>query len=100
MAYEIEVKFQVDSFAKIRRRLRNAHAKYLGSVMQTDSYFDTDERTLLSAKQGLRIREIHNVRSAGKKIDKRPLMTFKGPALRGKRAKGRRSHRCKKVAME
>jgi adenylate cyclase class 2 len=89
VSYEIEVKFKVDDFAPVRRALRRAGAKYIATVIQTDSYYDTADRMLLGRDCGLRIRLFRPVRSAAGGIDTRPLLTAKGPRS-GRAAKFRR----------
>jgi adenylate cyclase class 2 len=88
MPDEIEAKFKVDGFAAVRRALRNAGADYASTCLQTDSYYDTPGRRLLAQDCGVRIREVRVLRSAGGKVDARPLLTMKGPR-RGARAKVR-----------
>ena len=56
MAHEREIKFKVDDFGPIRRKLRACGAKYLGTAIQTDSFFDTAGRRLRQADQGFRVR--------------------------------------------
>ena len=90
MSQEIEVKFKVDDFSAVRRALRRAGARYAATVIQTDSYYDTPDRMLLSRDCGLRIRRVRCLRSAGGKLDTRPLLTAKGPARGGAKAKIRR----------
>ncbi len=79
MAHEREIKFKVDDFGPIRRKLRACGAKYIGTAIQTDSFFDTAGRRLRQADQGFRVRRIRILKSAGGKIDSRPLLTYKGP---------------------
>jgi len=93
MPHEIEAKFKVADFRSVRRRLRGAAAVYLGTVMQTDAYYDTPDRRLLGADIGVRIRRTRRLRSAAgthAKIDTRPLLTYKGPKGKHQRAKIRR----------
>lgn len=90
MACEIEMKFPVPGLAAVRRALRRAGAEYLGTVLHSDSYFDTPTRTLLNGDVGLRIRRERPLRSVGPRGDRRPLVTFKGPARSGTPAKVRR----------
>ncbi|MHC4983159.1 MAG: class IV adenylate cyclase [Planctomycetota bacterium] len=89
MSDEIEVKFKVDDFAAVRRALRREGAKYIATVLQLDSYYDTSDRMLLERDCGLRIRRVRCLRSSGAGIDPRPLLTAKGPR-RGAGAKIRR----------
>ena len=96
MPHEIEAKFKVTDFRAVRRRLRGLGAVYLGTDLQTDSYYDTPDRRLLGEDKGLRIRHTRRLRSpsaaGGKtpKVDIRPLLTYKGPADGHKQAKIRR----------
>ena len=90
MSCETEAKFKVADFAAIRRALRAAGAKFLGTVEQTDDYYDTPDKSLLANDCGLRIRSTRILRKGGSAIDTRPLLTYKGPAARGKRLKIRR----------
>ena len=90
MGDEIEIKFRATSLAAVRRALAAAGATYLATVAQTDSFFDTAERSLLAAGSGLRVRRTRVLRSAGRRVDTRPLVTFKGPVKAGGRAKIRR----------
>lgn len=90
MSCEIEAKFKVESFAGVRKALRKAGAGYLGTVGQTDTYFDTPDRRLLKDDTGVRIRRIRCLRSGGAKKDTRPQITYKGPAHSRSKAKIRR----------
>ena len=96
MSHEIEAKFNVPDFRAVRRRLRELGAVYLGTDLQTDSYYDTPDRRLLSEDKGLRIRRTRHLRGpspvGGKtpNADTRALLTYKGPADGHKRAKIRR----------
>jgi len=96
MPHEIEAKFKVADFRAVRRRLTALGAVYLGTDLQTDSYYDTPDGRLLGEDKGLRIRRTRRLRSpstdGGKapKVDSSPLFTYKGPADGHKRAKIRR----------
>ncbi len=90
MGDEIEIKFRAKDFAAVRRALKACGAKYVSTVDQTDTFFDTPEATLLAAGSGLRVRRTRVLRSAGGQADTRPLVTFKGPVKPGSRAKIRR----------
>jgi len=96
MSHEIEAKFKAADFRAVRRRLTGLGAVYLGTDLQTDSYYDTPDRRLLGDDKGLRIRHMRRLRSPssadGKvpKADTRALLTYKGPADGHKRAKIRR----------
>jgi adenylate cyclase class IV len=96
MSHEIEAKFKVANFRAIRRRLAGLGAVYLGTDLQTDSYYDTPDGRLLGEDKGLRIRRTRRLRSPSPangqtpNTDTRPLLTYKGPADGHKRAKIRR----------
>jgi len=91
MSHEIEAKFKVADFRAVRGRLTGLGAVYLGTDLQTDSYYDTPDGRLLSEDKGLRIRQTRRLRGpSGSKSDIRPLLTYKGPADGHKRAKIRR----------
>jgi len=79
MSRETEVKFRVADFAAVRRALRKAGAGYLQTVVQTDRYYDTPDRSLLKSDRGIRIRMVRCLRSARGPIDDRPQLTYKGP---------------------
>jgi len=90
MPKEIEAKFKVATFAAVRRALRLAGAKRLGCAIQTDRYFDTASRVLLKADSGVRMRlsKPPKTGASGRSCrDSHVLLTFKGPAKKGSRAK-------------
>lgn len=89
MAKEIEIKYAVEDLATVRRKLLAAGARHLGTVEQSDAYFDTPDRRLLAADSGLRLRTTRCLRRGAEKIEAGALLTFKGPARRGGRAKVR-----------
>jgi len=79
MANEIEVKFAVEDFGGVRRALRKAGGEYLGTALQTDTYFDTAGRDLLDRDCGMRIRVVRSLRAGARPLDTRPELTYKGP---------------------
>jgi len=80
MAVEIEAKMKVDSLDPVRERVKNAGASLIGEYLETNTFFDTDDRSLLAADQGLRIRRA-TVQESGEDII---TITFKGPRQHGK----------------
>jgi len=84
------VKFKVASHVAVRRALKRAGAKFLGSVLQSDTYFDTAGRSLLAGGCGLRIRTARTLRRGAAPAANRPLLTYKGPASRRAGLKARR----------
>ena len=89
MSHEIEMKFPVASLDPVRRALRRERAVYLGTVLQTDRYFDTPTRSLMRADRGLRIRQVRVLRGGAGEFDRRPQLTAKGPVKMNSRAKVR-----------
>ena len=79
MAVEIEAKMSVDSFEPVRARLREAGAKPLGEHFEVNMFFDTEDRSLLAADEGLRLR----VERDGASGRQRHIVTWKGPRQMG-----------------
>lgn len=87
MDHEIEVKFKVGDFARVRRALRKAGAAYLGTVLLTDAYYDTPDHAMRGKDCGLRVRRMRLLRAGGRPRDTRPQLTFKAPGPSTRRAK-------------
>jgi len=87
--HEIEAKFKVAGHAAVRKALRREGAEYLATVLQTDRYFDTDERMLLGRDCGLRIRSLRCLRRGAEAVDARPMLTAKAPGPTTAKAKVR-----------
>ena len=84
MAQEIEAKYRVEDHAELRRRLREASARPLGRVLETNSFFDTPQGTLRQQDRGLRIRAAVPIDEQNAAIPGRPArttITYKGPRL-------------------
>jgi adenylate cyclase, class 2 len=79
MAVEIEAKMQVDSLEAIRQRLQELGAEPNGEALETNSFFDTDDRSLLAADKGLRLRSTSPL-PAGPVTH---TITYKGPRQHG-----------------
>jgi adenylate cyclase, class 2 len=79
MAIELEAKMKVDDFDATRRRLRDSGARQVGSVLETNSFFDTRDRSLLSQDKGLRLRQSRDD-ATGKQ---RFVITVKGAQQEG-----------------
>lgn len=75
MPTEVEAKLAVDDHDSIRDRLRSLDAKLLGRVLETNTLYDDEEKTLLASDSGLRIRQ-NNVLDGEAKPD---TLTYKGP---------------------
>jgi adenylate cyclase class 2 len=81
MPVEIEAKLKVNDFEQVRERLGASGATHVGNSVETNFLFDTDDRSLLAADQGLRLR---HKRSASGDEPERFILTFKGPRQQGK----------------
>lgn len=79
MANEIEAKMKVEGFDDLRRRLAELGAKRIGSELETNTFFDTPDGSLVRAGKGLRVREARDEQSGGHRY----VVTFKGPQRQG-----------------
>jgi adenylate cyclase class 2 len=79
MAVEIEAKMKVADLAVIKDRLIAAGAKLIGEFLERNTFFDTEDRSLLAADEGLRLR-LNQDLNTGSKVC---IMTFKGPRQHG-----------------
>ena len=78
MPIEIEAKMRVNDFAAVREALKSAGAEQRGQVLETNTFFDTKDRSLLAKDSGLRVRV--NRHADGRQTF---LITFKGPMRAG-----------------
>jgi predicted adenylyl cyclase CyaB len=79
MAVEIEAKMTVDSFEPVRAKLRGAGAAGPVEHFELNTFFDTEDRSLLAADEGLRLRRDRDVAAGGEKH----VITYKGPRQPG-----------------
>jgi len=79
MPNEIELKVAVADHAAVLAALREAGAEPLGSLLQTDRFFDLPGRHLRQADSALRIRTLEPAGSIPAGRDLRAEVTFKGP---------------------
>ena len=79
MPVEIEAKMKVDDLAVTRARLQAAGAVQAGDYLEQNVFFDTEDRSLLAADEGLRLRVSTNT-ITGNRIC---TITFKGPRQHG-----------------
>lgn len=79
MPVEIEAKMSVESFEPIRARLREVGARQAGEHLEVNTFFDTEDRSLLAADEGLRLR-VERSRTGG---PERHIITWKGPRQMG-----------------
>jgi adenylate cyclase class 2 len=80
MPLEIEAKLAVPSFDDVRARLAEHGATRAGSCLETNTFFDTDDRSLLAADEGLRLRQRRDDTGGQTSC----VITFKGPRQHGK----------------
>src|SRR4051812_24146095 len=79
MAVEIEAKMKVTDHALLRKRLLENGATKVGEFFEINTFFDTEDRSLLAADRGLRLR--HRSRASGGGDEY--IMTIKGPRMHG-----------------
>jgi adenylate cyclase, class 2 len=79
MAVEIEAKMTVESFDPVRARLREVGAAGPVEHFEVNSFFDTEDRSLLAADEGLRLR-FDRLAAGG---IERHVITYKGPRQMG-----------------
>lgn len=79
MPVEIEAKMAIDSHDGIRARLNEVGAKRLGLFHEVNTFFDTEDRSLLAADKGLRLRLNRNSETG----EEDHIMTYKGPRQLG-----------------
>jgi len=79
MAAEIEAKMKVEGFDSLRNRLAERGAHRVGSALETNTFFDTPDRSLLAKDKGLRIRRTRDDVSGRERF----VVTFKGPQQNG-----------------
>ncbi|HOD84492.1 MAG: CYTH domain protein [Planctomycetes bacterium ADurb.Bin126] len=89
MPQEIEIKLRVDDFDDLRRSLRRAGAEYHCTLLQTDRYLDTPDKTLMRRGGAMRLRVAKYLHYKAGPRDPRPQLTLKGKLAGGKLTKQR-----------
>ncbi|CAN5368361.1 hypothetical protein BH09PLA1_BH09PLA1_29030 [soil metagenome] len=79
MPIEIEAKLSVPDLNVVRARLREVGAESAGSVLETNTFFDSEDRSLLAADEGLRLRK----RVDTETNETRFIITYKGARQHG-----------------
>jgi len=79
MPVEIEAKMSVESFDAVRGKLRDLGARHAGDHFEVNTFFDTEDRSLLAADEGLRLR-LGRDNASGRE---RYVITWKGPRQLG-----------------
>jgi adenylate cyclase, class 2 len=79
MPVEIEAKMRVESFDPVRAKLREGGASGPAEHFEVNTFFDTEDRSLLAADEGLRLRRDKDVAAGSEKH----VITYKGPRQHG-----------------
>lgn len=79
MPVEIEAKMKVERLDAVRDRLKEVGAAFDGDALETNVFFDTEDRGLLAGDRGLRLRTAE-AKPSGAKTN---TITYKGPRLHG-----------------
>jgi adenylate cyclase class 2 len=79
MPVEIEAKMKVPDLASVRAQLQMQGAQPKSQVLETNTFFDTEDRSLLARDQGLRLRHTRDQQTHAEIS----TVTFKGPRLHG-----------------
>lgn len=79
MPVELEAKVKIDSHEPVRAMLSRLGAQRVSRVMETNTFFDTPTRTLLSQDRGLRLR----IKQDLDRNTTKAVVTFKGPRQPG-----------------
>src|SRR5437868_3484874 len=79
MPVEIEAKIKVPDHASLRARLQELSATRVGEFLEINTFFDTEDRSLLAADRGLRIRVKRDAKAKTEEF----ILTIKGPRLHG-----------------
>ena len=70
----------VDNLEAVRERLRERGAARNGQYLENNTFFDTEDRSLLAADEGLRLRRMRNVETGSEQH----VITYKGPRQQGR----------------
>jgi adenylate cyclase class 2 len=79
MPVEIEAKLKVNDLNPVRASLKEKGGALVGDFLETNTFFDTEDRSLLAADEGLRLRRNRN---AATNVDEF-ILTYKGPRQHG-----------------
>src|SRR5690242_15278336 len=79
MPIEIEAKIKVPEHSSLRAKLHQLGAVKVGEFLETNTFFDTEDRSLLAAGRGLRIRVKRDLKTNSEEF----ILTAKGPRLHG-----------------
>jgi adenylate cyclase class 2 len=79
MPNEIEAKMKVEDFDRVRDALTKAGAARIGSVLETNTFFDSAEKNLVAKDTGLRLRRTRDDDTGAERF----IITVKGPQQGG-----------------
>ncbi|MFP4052806.1 MAG: class IV adenylate cyclase [Phycisphaerae bacterium] len=77
--HETEAKLKIDDHTPVREALHALDAEPIGRLLQTDTYFDSEDARLFETGCGLRIRTVEPLGEGEVRQSTDPLVTFKGP---------------------
>ncbi|MGE5611406.1 MAG: class IV adenylate cyclase [Bacillota bacterium] len=79
MSVEIEAKMKVDNEVSMVARLKDHGATPVGRFLEINTFYDTEDRALLAADEGLRLRISKNLSTGQTQC----ILTHKGPNRHG-----------------
>lgn len=80
MPVDFEAKVRIDDPAAVVARLQERGATLVGNYRETNTFFDTDDRELLSVDEGLRVRVSEDLQQGTVEC----VLTHKGPSRSGR----------------
>jgi len=83
MMTEIEAKFKIHNPVEMREKLLSCWAEHIQTVLQEDTYLDTDERRLYRNDTGLRLRIVKKISPKDPDDKQITTLTYKGPRRKG-----------------
>lgn len=79
MSVEIEAKMKVEDEVSMVARLQERGASVVGRFLEVNTFYDTDDRSLLAADEGLRLRVSRDLNTGQTQC----ILTHKGPNRQG-----------------
>jgi adenylate cyclase class 2 len=79
MSVEIEAKMKVDNAVSMEARLKERGATPVGRFLEVNTFYDTEDRALLAADEGLRLRIAKDLNTGHAQY----ILTHKGPNRQG-----------------
>jgi len=79
MGTEIEAKVRIADVATVERAIAALGAEYEGAWTEVDAFFDHSDHRLLESDSALRMRISQPLDEAARRVQKAPMLTYKGP---------------------